>query len=47
LLAKLGNEYANYVPPVLAAYTFILGAKIIRNVFKKNTEQKKVKRVDG
>ncbi|HCW08819.1 MAG TPA: ABC transporter permease [Cytophagales bacterium] len=45
LLAKLGTEYANYVRPVLAFYTLFLGAKIIRNVFRKNTGQKKVKRV--
>jgi hypothetical protein len=45
LLAKLGNEYANYVRPVLATYTLLLGVKIIRNVFKKNTAQKKVKQV--
>lgn len=45
LLSKLGNEYANYVRPVLAAYTLFLGVKIIRNVFRKNAEQKKVKRV--
>ncbi len=45
LLAKLGNEYANYVRPVLATYTLLLGVKIIRNVFRKNTIQKKVKRV--
>jgi siroheme synthase-like protein len=45
LLATLGNEYANYVRPVLATYTLLLGAKIIRNVFRKNAAQKKVKRV--
>lgn len=45
LLSRLGNEYANIVRPVLAAYTLFLGVKIIRNVFRKNTEQAKVKRV--
>ena len=45
LLSKLGTEYANYVRPVLAVYTLLLGAKIIRNVFRKNTEPAKVKRV--
>ncbi len=45
LLSKLGTEYANYVRPVLAAYTLFLGIKIIRNVFRKNTEPKKEKRV--
>lgn len=44
LLSKLGTEYANYVRPVLAVYTLLLGAKIIRNVFRK-TEPAKVKRV--
>ena len=45
LLSRLGNEYANIVRPVLAAYTLFLGLKIIRNAFRKNSEQKKVKRV--
>lgn len=45
LLSKLGNEYASYVRPVLAAYTLFLGVRIIRNVFRKNSEPKKVKRV--
>lgn len=45
LLSKLGSEYANVVRPVLAVYTLFLGIKIIRNVLRKNAEQKKVKRV--
>lgn len=45
LLSKLGNEYANIVRPALAAYTLFLGLKIIRNAFKKNTDQTKVRRV--
>jgi uncharacterized membrane protein YfcA len=45
LLSRLGNEYANVVRPILATYTLFLGIKIIRNAFRKNTEQAKVKRV--
>lgn len=45
LLSKLGTEYANIVRPILAAYTLFLGLKIIRNVFRKNSDQAKVKRV--
>lgn len=44
LLSTLGNQYANYVRPILAMYTLFLGAKIIRNVFRKNVPSK-VKRV--
>lgn len=45
LLTELGTEYANYVRPILAGYTLLLGVKIIRNVFRKTTNQSKVKRV--
>ena len=45
LLSLLGNEYANVVRPLLAAYTLFLGIKIIRNVFRKKSDQTKVKRV--
>ena len=44
LLSKLGVEYADYVRPLLAAYTLLLGIKIIYGVFKKSKPQK-VKRV--
>lgn len=44
LLSKLGTAYADYVRPVLATYTLLLGAKIIRNVFRKN-QPSKVNRV--
>lgn len=44
LLSTLGNQYANYVRPVLAAYTLFLGIKIITNIFKKAAPEK-VKRV--
>ncbi len=43
-LSKLGMEYANYIRPLLAAYTLFLGIKIIYGVFKKSKPQK-VKRV--
>lgn len=43
-LSKLGTQYADYVRPVLAAYTFFLGLRILLNVFRKN-KPKKVKRV--
>jgi siroheme synthase-like protein len=43
-LSKLGVEYAEYVRPVLAAYTLILGLRILMSVFVKR-KPKKVKRV--
>lgn len=43
-LSKLGVEYADYVRPVLAAYTLILGVRILMSVFVKRKAQK-VKRV--
>ncbi len=43
-LSKLGVKYADYVRPLLAAYTLILGLKIIYSVFRRN-KPKKVKRV--
>ncbi|MGC4023637.1 MAG: sulfite exporter TauE/SafE family protein [Cyclobacteriaceae bacterium] len=45
LLSTLGNQYANYIRPILAVYTLFLGVKIIFNVFRKNNETKKVERV--
>ncbi|MBL7697967.1 MAG: TSUP family transporter [Chitinophagaceae bacterium] len=44
LLSKFGTEYADYVRPMLAAYTLFLGLRILLNVFRKNKPQK-VKRV--
>ncbi len=44
ILSKVGEEYADYVRPLLAAYTMILGAKILLGVFRKRKPQK-VKRV--
>jgi uncharacterized protein len=43
-LSKLGVEYAEYVRPVLAAYTLILGLRILMSVFVKR-KPRKVKRV--
>lgn len=44
LLSKYGTEYADYIRPVLATYTLLLGLKILLNAFKKNRKPKKVKR---
>lgn len=43
-LARLGVEYADYVRPVLAAYTLLLGIRILMSVFVKR-KPTKVKRV--
>jgi len=43
-LSILGVEYADYVRPILAAYTLLLGTRILMSVFKKRKPQK-VKRV--
>ncbi len=46
LLAKYGDEYANYVRPVIATYTMILGARILVIAFRKTAKKpKKVKNV--
>ena len=45
LLWKLGDKYATYIRPVLAAYTLFLGVRILRTAFKKKGPPKKVKRV--
>jgi siroheme synthase-like protein len=44
LLSELGVKYADYIRPILAAYTLFLGLKILLNVFRKQKPQK-VKRV--
>ncbi|MBA4168526.1 MAG: TSUP family transporter [Chitinophagaceae bacterium] len=44
MLSKFGTKYADYIRPVLAAYTLFLGAKIIYGAFRKSKPQK-VKRV--
>lgn len=45
LLSKFGTEYANYIRPVLAAYTLFLGFKIILTAFRKNKRSSKIKNV--
>jgi siroheme synthase-like protein len=45
LLTRVGDQYADYIKPVLAFYTFILGVRILRTSFKKDQRPKKVKRV--
>lgn len=40
VLSTVGVEYADYVRPILAAYTLFLGIKIIRSIFRKNKPQK-------
>lgn len=45
LLSKFGDDYADYIRPILAAYTLLLGLRILLNAFRKNKSQKKVKRV--
>jgi len=45
LLSKFGDEYASYIRPLLAAYTLILGCRIIIFAFLKNQKPKKVQRV--
>lgn len=45
LLSKFGDQYANYIRPVLAAYTLFLGARIIFAAFRKNKKPSKIKRV--
>ncbi len=43
LLSVLGNEYANYIRPILAGYTLLLGLRIFYAAFKKNKKPQKVK----
>jgi siroheme synthase-like protein len=46
LLSKFGDSYANYIRPLIAAYTMILGLRILILAFrKKNTKPAKVKKV--
>lgn len=45
LLSWLGNEYANYIKPILAVYTLLLGMRILFGAFKKGKRSKPVKRV--
>ncbi|WP_245565745.1 TSUP family transporter [Terrimonas ferruginea] len=43
LLRKLGDQYADYIRPVLAIYTLILGVKILTSAFRKQQRKKKFK----
>ena len=46
LLSKFGDTYGNYIRPLIAAYTMLLGLRILVIAFrKKNNKPKKVKRV--
>jgi len=44
MLVMLGNKYGNFIRPVIAGYTLILGIKFIMNAFKEVKPQKKFKR---
>lgn len=41
LLVLLGNQYGNYIRPVIAAYTLVLGVKFIFNAFRERKPRKK------
>ena len=41
LLVKLGDSYGNYIRPVIAAYTLMLGIKFILNAFRQSKITKK------
>lgn len=43
LLAYLGEEYGEWLRPVLSLYTLLLGLRILINAFKKRRESQKVK----
>lgn len=43
-LTKLGQTHLDYLRPIMAAYTLLLGIRIILMVFKKQQSQKKFKR---
>ncbi|MFY8005258.1 MAG: sulfite exporter TauE/SafE family protein, partial [Chitinophagaceae bacterium] len=44
LLSEYGEKYANYIRPILASYTLILGIRIIIVAFRKKKKASKVKR---
>ena len=44
LLVKFGSSSSNYIKPVLAAYTLLLGGRILFNAFRSQRVQKKFKR---
>jgi len=43
LLAYLGEEYGEWLRPLLSVYTLLLGLRILINAFKKKRESQKVK----
>jgi uncharacterized protein len=44
MLVMLGNKYGNFIRPIIAGYTLILGVKFILNAFREKKPQKKFKR---
>lgn len=45
LLSKLGNDYAQYIRPMMAGYTLFLGVRILIAGLKKVQRSKKIRRV--
>lgn len=45
LLSIFGKEYAQYVKPLIAAYTLFLGVRLLRKAVVSNQKKKQVKRV--
>ena len=41
LLVFMGNKYGNFIRPVIAGYTLILGVKFVLNAFRERTPQQK------
>jgi uncharacterized membrane protein YfcA len=44
LLGYAGDSYADYIKPIISAYTFVLGVRILSHAFKKEVKPKKIKR---
>jgi len=44
LLGLAGESYSQWLRPIIAVYTFILGIRIISNAFKTDVKPKKIKR---
>ncbi len=45
LLSKLGEQYGNYIKPIVGLYTLFLGIRILSKAFKKKKATEKLKRV--
>lgn len=43
MLVTLGNHYGNYIRPIIASYTLVLGIKFILNAIRENKRRKKFK----